>query len=1394
MLPDIDFRHIRGHGPLGSKADGFEELATELLEETVIDWPQGTRFERFGTPDGGREGRALLQSGGTWAWQAKYLFELDASAYAQITKSVRRAIEREPHLEKYFVICPYDLPAGDTDKARSAHTKWEEHAEEWRSEAEQRGLTVEFEYVGLHALVKALTRTEHVGRLRYWFDLSAFASEWFTAITSRAVANAGPRYTPELHVGLPIAGVFDGLGRTAAFERRLRELLGKIRSARRFGFRSPKAEAGHLDPLISATSDALDAVDAVLDAAVAVARGAGPMPDPGLALGDARTALQRLESEVYARCLPPGQNYFVGDAASLYHTVREASKAVHEAHSFVNEPAWAAAERRLLLVTGDGGTGKTHLMCDVAESRGRLGLPTVLFLGEEFDGRAPLIQMAELLGFDGPPEELLASLDAAAEAAGDVELLMIDALNEGDGPRIWMKALAGFVQDVVRYPRLALAVSCRTPFVEYVVPSVVRDAAAHALHRGFADAPGEALARYVEGYGIETPSFPMLDPEFTNPLFLKLFCTTLRDRGVERFPREGVALTWLYDAYLDAIDARLSAADRCDYDHRDRLARRAVEAVAGELLESGPAIPRERAREVVDGLLPGRGWATSLLKGLLDEGIIAGSLHRDADSIHFGYQRLGDVAVATLISRQPLDEAVAQSRLLAERWWAYAGVLEALAASLPEAHAVEIVDVVGDAGRVPDAALADLLSSTAWRSPSSVSERTSELVRMLVTDTDYRHDAYAALVRLATVPGHPLNADWLHELLLRSPLAERDGAWTVFCNDETGGRGPVEMLVDWAWSEASVAADDDVRRLAAVALGWFLASSSRPLRDTATKSLVHLLQSHPSVLTGVLRAFRDVDDPYVRERLLAVACGVALRSDDADEQVAVGQAVAEVTVFAGQWPDDILARDYARRAVRTAIQSGRDTGPALAAAIDPPYESVWPVPTRTEEEIDALGGPPDYLYSSVSGSLFGLGDFSHYVIRPRVSEFAERDDDGTEALVARRVFDRVLEFGWTPERFNWYDRRRHWEPSSGDLIERIGKKYQWIALHETLGRLADRNRVGGRYTDDPLRPYDDPSDIGARDIDPTVTVRESRHAGWSDSPVVWFSPVATDFGPMAVEDWIADVSGLPDPLLLIATDDPQGVRWLTMEGDYEWSEHQEPDEKALNRPYRRVSFHVRSYLFPAAAATGMEKWAATQDWWGGWMPEAAELHGVYLTDHPHHPSWRTGEPVSHFRPHEEPPTRLDVTTAWYRGSGTSYDQSSTDPVVGLVPSAALFELMGLRRAGDFVWADESGMVVATDPAIEQFGPGSLVVQKDPLLQALHDSARGILWTVAGEKHIILPDEAARRLPRWLEVTAAYLADGSGVRRVQSRGEASRWVPGGHWELEQREWAPPGSSV
>lgn len=58
--------HGFGHGQPESRSSAFEEVASILIRDGVVEWPDGTLFLRFGNPDGGREGKGELQNGDVW--------------------------------------------------------------------------------------------------------------------------------------------------------------------------------------------------------------------------------------------------------------------------------------------------------------------------------------------------------------------------------------------------------------------------------------------------------------------------------------------------------------------------------------------------------------------------------------------------------------------------------------------------------------------------------------------------------------------------------------------------------------------------------------------------------------------------------------------------------------------------------------------------------------------------------------------------------------------------------------------------------------------------------------------------------------------------------------------------------------------------------------------------------------------------------------------------------------------------------------------------------------------------------------------------------------------------------------------------------------------------------
>src|SRR5207247_10133638 len=102
------------------------------------------------------------------------------------------------------------------------------HVEKWSSWAGERQMSVEFEYWGHHEIFVRLSQEEHRGRYFFWFNKEAFTEQWFEGRVAEALAAAGPRYTPELNVNLPVARAFEGLSRTEAFFADIRVLRGNL--------------------------------------------------------------------------------------------------------------------------------------------------------------------------------------------------------------------------------------------------------------------------------------------------------------------------------------------------------------------------------------------------------------------------------------------------------------------------------------------------------------------------------------------------------------------------------------------------------------------------------------------------------------------------------------------------------------------------------------------------------------------------------------------------------------------------------------------------------------------------------------------------------------------------------------------------------------------------------------------------------------------------------------------------------------------------------------------------------------------------------------------------------------------------------------------------------------
>ncbi|MCA9630607.1 MAG: ATP-binding protein, partial [Myxococcales bacterium] len=525
---------------------------------------------------------------------------------------------------------------------------------------------------------------------------------------------------------------------------------------------------------------------------------------------------------------------------SLVAELRQAEEQLQRANEL--------SEGKLLLLRGSAGTGKTHLLCDVARRRLAEGRPTVLLMGQRFVSHEEpwrqALQQVDLPGMSA--EEFVGALEAAAQASGTRALIVLDAVNEGTGRTIWPSHMAAFLAQIERSPWIGAVMAVRTSYEAIVVPEDVRNDAVQVEHYGFREHEYDATRTFFLHYGLELPSTPLLDPEFRTPLFLKTLCRGLHVKGERRLPRGLHGITAVFDLYLGAVNERL--ATQLGFDPRSPLVRQALEAVASALIDAGKRwLDLQSAKTVVDALLPGRDFERSLYRGLVDEGILveeAPLLANDSrgDVVFVAYERFSDHLVAKELLDRHLDLSSPASAFGAGGGLAFIsntdeyippGLLEALWVQVAERCGKELVALVPAAADHWNAAEA-FRQSLVWRAVTAFSGETLDALDSLHRSEGDLHEALEALITVAVLPQHPLNARFLDPRLRKDAMADRDAWWSIYLHRAWGNHSAVDRLVDWASSLGpETPLEEDVVELAGTTLAWLFTSSNRYLRDRA---------------------------------------------------------------------------------------------------------------------------------------------------------------------------------------------------------------------------------------------------------------------------------------------------------------------------------------------------------------------------------------------------------------------------------------------------------------------------------------------------------------------------------------------------------------------------------
>lgn len=1402
-----------------SQAHGFEELCAQLAR---AESPDTAKFERKGTPDAGVECYCVFPDGSEWGWQAKYFHTLETPQWSQLDQSVKKSLDKHPALTRYFVCIPLDRPDARVSGRKSMKQRWDERVEKWRAWAQERSLSVEFVWWGSSELLERLSHTEHIGRMHFWFNRRGFDDSWFRARLDEAVQAAGPRYTPEIHIDLPIARDLESFGRSPTVFDALKSRAKGMRRA----FRTVSSLGRHEeDPSRAVSTETLtSSLDEILDAMAQIEPAPiGKLPFAGIAekittaleeTGKILEALSRLEREDLAehpqKEAPSSRNWSpFGKRRYVYRLQSE----LDDARSSL-ERADSIAGGQLMLLKGKAGTGKTHLLCDFAKRRIETGTPTVLFMGQRFiaadDPWTPAIQQLGLQ--DVSAEKFVGALETAAQAADRRALLIIDALNEGQGRSIWPAHLAAFLASVQKSPWIGVLLSVRSEYEDGIIPEEIRNQAAFVTHTGFERQEYEAAKTFFSHYGLEFPSTPILYPEFDNPLFLKTVCLGLKGTGERRLPRGFHGITAVFDRFLQAVNERL--AKSLDFDPKDELIRAALKKLADHLSETGKRwMERGEAKAVVDALLPNRGFEDSLYRGLVVEGVLSEGMRLQQEKpgsefVYVSYDRFTDHLVADSLLRKHLDSNTPQAAFeeggpLAFIWngdagiYVLPGLIEALCIQIPERTGRELFDLApalyeqwgtGDAFR----------QSVVWRKPEAFSDTTGRVLNRFLRDDHDTDDTLDASLTVATLEHHPLNAEFLDKRLRRDSMPERDAWWSTYLHRAWETQGAVDRLIDWAWAvKPDDVLDGATVDLCSIALAWMLTTSNRFVRDRATKAMVSLLTGRIEAMVKLVGRFADVDDPYVTERVYAVAYGVVMRSHDAAGVGRLASLVYEKVFADGYPPAHILLRDYARGVVERALFLGSDLE-IDERSIRPPYKSTWPkIPTKEEVRllVPNLSQEPSDRQKigrlSIQLSVMDDGDFARYVIRTnsyRTNWVSLRLDEkplplveGSPriappprfdlALIQRYVFWRVFDLGWTDDRFSEFDCSIR-EPSpfpNGNKPERMGKKYQWIAYHEILAYVADHYQYQPRYEEDTgEQKYEGPWQDSFRDIDPSCVLSSiPGGTGWNNHSPSWWAPFQyadwkTD---LSHRDWIIARDDLPNAGdLLRATDPMDESRWVNVRGLFRWIQPYPANVESHDVDKRTIWLSSTAYCLHREDSEAFIHWARTADLWDISLPESYELDDIFLGEYTWSPAFRYyNQP--HYgmedwtKPEKGCPVRVCIMTYGYSKGSGGFDCSIEDGYLLRLPTRDLVEKLHLRWSGNRAdYMDRNGQLAVFDPTSDKEGPTALLIREDMLKQYLLENELVLCWAITGEKTVHANRQSGMKYYGSLRISGASILE------------------------------------
>jgi len=1153
-------------------------------------------------------------------------------------------------------------------------------------------------------------------------------------------------------------------------------------------------------------------------------------------LNNIRSKIDLLIDEIYKKntlhsALNPRGGFDEFTSINEHAIISPITDKVNSIQEFINSIYAELYINQALLIRGEALIGKTHMLCHISNKYIDEKKPTILILGHTITNVSDLKKMIlgkldlSHLKFSN----FLKELDLLGKINNCNSLIIIDAINEAGDNKAWLNQLAGLLSEIKQYNNISIVFSVRDVEEYRVINETSESLVTKITHQGIQELTFEQFDKFCKIFDIHTPDIPIMNKINYNPGLLLLFLESLEKLDLKYIDTNVLSPSYIFENIIKGANRRISQKYSLDEDAE--LSQQAIDLIAQEFInQEGKAILYKDAYQILNE----KHLGIELLD-LISEGLLGTFTKNDTKYIFFTYQKLENYFISKFILNkyiyfedgEPTQETIDfLTNIITdyEHPWNNRMILESISTLIAETYNHELIEIL-DQYKNEEIIQTTFIRSLLWRNKNSFTDSTSKYINELLKIDKYNYfELLETLLKLSTIPEHPLNAHRLHKHLLSQNMPERDANWGEFLVNSNEYKS-IERIINWNWFFSSnYKIDDEIIVLNGITLCWMLMSSNNEVRDKATKALVSIFTNKCQLFLDLIKMFEHVDDLYILERIYAVTYGIALREIDSENLFELATYVYELQ-FKGKAPyPNILLRDFARGIIELSkIKINKQD-------IEPPYISNIDFDNLDIKVLNSYQKKEGFnqIWSSLMyNNGGGISDFGNYIVNSSLSNWSfykinEKESDSKEildnfisslnpdkkalweerintkglmnifkgkensadnledylkkkeeqkinfekalskeeleffdtnikcnldghdklrdrkktfdySLAQQWIFNRIIELGYSESIHGNIDKNLRSYNRDGKKVERIGKKYQWIAYYELLARISDNYKLSNKLNSDYPTVYKGPWNPFIRNIDPSTILYKKEQKKKNTLNFEYSFESNTD----DLSAWLErtdDVSSLKS----IIENQFENLDYLILNGTFSFID----ETDTLDRdPQKQIYYMIQSYIIKNNEIENLFKWSKEKNFFGRWMPEQGEFYEVFLREYPHSNAFKDFDKNYYKREHwvdneGSIPTKIACTWDSYLNEAIK-DHSIKEGFTLRLPSKILIELLNLKQdmEKDGVFHHTEIEDILLDGSLEYIDESVLIAKKD-LLKLLNKEGYTLFWTLIGEKNII----------------------------------------------------------